>query len=203
MNTHSKGPYFLCQAVRGAMVARGGGKFTAWLAARRWARRQEPFDLVIDQPQSNHNGGQIHFGPDGDLYIGMGAGGGAGDTGNGHGSIANGQATNTFLGKRLRIDVEGTPDPGSNYAIPPDNPFLLDPQVPNEIWAFGLRNPWRACRMFPGLRTLRRKARRVVERFIDDFPEVLELYDELGRPRCPVDEREEACAEALQRCPFA
>ena len=99
--------------------------------------------LVIDQPQSNHNGGQIHFGPDGHLDIGMGDGGGAGDTGSGHGSFGNGQATNTFLGKMLRIDVEGAPDPGSNYAIPPDNPFLLDPQVPNEIWAFGLRNPWR------------------------------------------------------------
>jgi glucose/arabinose dehydrogenase len=96
--------------------------------------------LVIDQPQSNHNGGQIHFGPDGYLYIGMGDGGGAGDA---HGSIGNGQNPSTFLGKMLRIDVEDTPDPGSNYAIPADNPFLLDPQVPNEIWAFGLRNPWR------------------------------------------------------------
>ncbi|MCS5539279.1 MAG: PQQ-dependent sugar dehydrogenase, partial [Roseibacillus sp.] len=66
--------------------------------------------------------------------------GGAGDA---HGSIGNGQNPSTFLGKMLRIDVEDTPDPGSNYAIPADNPFLLDPQVPNEIWAFGLRNPWR------------------------------------------------------------
>ena len=96
--------------------------------------------LVITQPEPNHNGGQIHFGPDGYLYIGMGDGGGAGDV---HGSIGNGQATNTFLGKMLRIDVEGTPDPGSNYAIPSDNPFLLDPEVPDEIWSFGLRNPWR------------------------------------------------------------
>ena len=96
--------------------------------------------LVIPQPEPNHNGGQIHFGPDGYLYIGMGDGGGAGDV---HGSIGNGQATNTFLGKMLRIDVEGTPDPGSNYAIPSDNPFLLDPEVPDEIWSFGLRNPWR------------------------------------------------------------
>ena len=95
--------------------------------------------LVISQPEPNHNGGQIHFGPDGYLYIGMGDGGGAGDV---HGSIGNGQATNTFLGKMLRIDVEGTPDPGSNYAIPSDNPFLLDPEVPDEIWSFGLRNPW-------------------------------------------------------------
>ena len=78
--------------------------------------------LVISQPEPNHNGGQIYFGPDGYLYIGMGDGGGAGDV---HGSIGNGQATNTFLGKMLRIDVEGTPDPGSNYAIPSDNPFLL------------------------------------------------------------------------------
>ena len=96
--------------------------------------------LVISQPEPNHNGGQIHFGPDGYLYIGLGDGGGAGDV---HGSIGNGQATNTFLGKMLRIDVEGTPDPGSNYAIPSDNPFLLDPEVPDEIWSFGLRNPWR------------------------------------------------------------
>ena len=96
--------------------------------------------LIISQPEPNHNGGQIHFGPDGYLYIGMGDGGGAGDV---HGSIGNGQATNTFLGKMLRIDVEGTPDPGSNYAIPSDNPFLLDPEVPDEIWSFGLRNPWR------------------------------------------------------------
>ena len=96
--------------------------------------------LVISQPEPNHNGGQIHFGPDGYLYIGLGDGGGAGDV---HGSIGNGQATNTFLGKMLRIDVEGTPDPGSRYAIPSDNPFLLDPEVPNEIWSFGLRNPWR------------------------------------------------------------
>ena len=96
--------------------------------------------LTISQPEPNHNGGQIHFGPDGYLYIGLGDGGGAGDV---HGSIGNGQATNTFLGKMLRIDVEGTPDPGSNYAIPSDNPFLLDPEVPDEIWSFGLRNPWR------------------------------------------------------------
>jgi len=96
--------------------------------------------LVIPQPEPNHNGGQINFGPDGFLYIGMGDGGGAGDV---HGSTGNGQANDTFLGKMLRIDVEGPPDPGSPYAVPADNPFLLDPQVPDEIWAFGLRNPWR------------------------------------------------------------
>ena len=96
--------------------------------------------LVIPQPEPNHNGGQINFGPDGFLYIGMGDGGGAGDL---HGSVGNGQANDTFLGKMLRIDVEGFPDPGLPYAIPADNPFLLDTQVPNEIWAFGLRNPWR------------------------------------------------------------
>lgn len=96
--------------------------------------------LVVPQPEPNHNGGQINFGPDGFLYIGMGDGGGAGDV---HGSTGNGQANDTFLGKMLRIDVEGSPDPGSPYAVPADNPFLLDPQVPDEIWAFGLRNPWR------------------------------------------------------------
>ncbi len=99
--------------------------------------------LVIDQPQQNHNGGQIHFGMDGFLYIGMGDGGGGGDNDSGHGTIGNGQEPGTLLGKMLRIDVEGTPDPGLPYAIPPDNPFVNTFGVPDEIWAFGLRNPWR------------------------------------------------------------
>jgi glucose/arabinose dehydrogenase len=86
--------------------------------------------LVIDQPEANHNGGLIKFGPDGYLYIGMGDGGGAGDR---HGSIGNGQDRNSLLGKLLRLDVTNQ----ETYAVPSGNPFN------NEIWAYGLRNPWR------------------------------------------------------------
>jgi glucose/arabinose dehydrogenase len=90
--------------------------------------------LLISQPFANHNGGQIAFGPDGYLYIGMGDGGSGGDP------LNNAQNPATLLGKMLRIDVESGVSP---YSIPGDNPFLQDPGVLNEIWAFGLRNPWR------------------------------------------------------------
>lgn len=90
--------------------------------------------LHIAQPYANHNGGQIAFGPqDGLLYIGTGDGGSAGDPQN------NAQNLQSLLGKMLRIDVDGD----GAYAIPPDNPFAGDPNVANEIWALGLRNPWR------------------------------------------------------------
>ena len=91
--------------------------------------------LTFDQPQSNHNGGAIEFGPDGFLYIGTGDGGGADDQ---HGPEGNGQNLDTLLGKLLRIDV----DSGSPYGIPADNPFATGGGRP-EIWAYGLRNPWR------------------------------------------------------------
>jgi glucose/arabinose dehydrogenase len=87
----------------------------------------------IPQPFANHNGGQLQFGPDGYLYIGMGDGGSEGDPQN------NAQDLGTLLGKMLRIDVEG----GSPYAIPPDNPFVGNSEARDEIWAWGLRNPWR------------------------------------------------------------
>lgn len=89
--------------------------------------------LMIDQPFDNHNGGQLQFGPDGYLYIGMGDGGSGGDPGN------RAQNLGTLLGKLLRIDV----DSASPYAIPPSNPFVGQPSVRPEIWAYGLRNPWR------------------------------------------------------------
>ena len=93
--------------------------------------------LVIPQPFANHNGGQLAFGPDGFLYIGMGDGGSGGDPQN------NAQNPALLLGKMLRIDVESTPDPGLPYAIPPTNPFLDNAAYRGEIWALGLRNPWR------------------------------------------------------------
>ena len=102
--------------------------------------------LVLDQPFDNHNGGQLAFGPDGFLYIGFGDGGSGGDP-NG-----NGQSLNTLLGKILRIDVNTTG--GSKaYGIPSDNPFTNG--AAPEIWAYGLRNPWRfsfdsAGRLFCG-----------------------------------------------------
>ena len=93
--------------------------------------------LVVDQPFGNHNGGQLAFGPDGFLYIGLGDGGSGGDP------RGNGQNRGTLLGSILRIDVDGPPDPGRAYRVPPDNPFVGDPDARPEIWAYGLRNPWR------------------------------------------------------------
>jgi glucose/arabinose dehydrogenase len=94
----------------------------------------EEIVLAVQQPYANHNGGQLAFGPDGYLYIGMGDGGSANDP---HG---NGQKMSTLLGKLLRIDVESGVRP---YAVPPSNPFVGKKEVRPEIWASGLRNPWR------------------------------------------------------------
>jgi glucose/arabinose dehydrogenase len=89
--------------------------------------------LTVQQPYANHNGGLNLFGPDGMLYIGMGDGGSGGDP---HG---HGQNRMSLLGKMLRIDVDG----GDPYAIPADNPFKDQADTRPEIWALGLRNPWR------------------------------------------------------------
>jgi hypothetical protein len=89
--------------------------------------------LAVDQPFSNHNGGLVVFGPDGKFYVGLGDGGSGGDPQN------NGQNRNTLLGSILRIDV----DAGDPYAIPADNPFAGQAGARGEIWAWGLRNPWR------------------------------------------------------------
>jgi glucose/arabinose dehydrogenase len=97
--------------------------------------------LVVDQPQPNHNGGQIAFGPDGYLYIAFGDGGNFGDQGPGHARGGNGQSLDTLLGKILRIDV--TPSATAPYTVPSDNPFVGQPDARGEIWSYGLRNPWR------------------------------------------------------------
>jgi len=104
----------------------------------------------IDQPESNHNGGWMSFGADGFLYITQGDGGGGGDV---HGVCGNGQLTSTLLGKVLRIDPTGTvgtaPDCGLDagpYTVPPGNPLANGAGGPcDEIWAYGLRNPWRSA----------------------------------------------------------
>lgn len=102
--------------------------------------------LSIDQPQANHNGGQLAFGPEGLLYISVGDGGAANDTGFGHTPrLGNAQDTTNLLGTILRIDV----DRDTPYAIPHDNPFVGDPGARNEIYAFGLRNVWRFSFDFP------------------------------------------------------
>lgn len=96
--------------------------------------------LVVDQPEQNHNGGMITFGPDGFLYVGFGDGGGGNDQ---HGTIGNGQALDTLLGKLLRIDVNGRSVNGA-YGIPAGNLAAQTGQTAlGEIWAYGLRNPWR------------------------------------------------------------
>ncbi|MFN2424828.1 MAG: sorbosone dehydrogenase family protein [Candidatus Binatia bacterium] len=104
--------------------------------------------LGYDQPQSNHNGGWLGFGPDGYLYVSSGDGGSSNDSGTGHtAGIGNAQdITDNKLGKLLRLDVDGDDfpvDAARNYAIPADNPFV-DVTGDDEIWSYGLRNPWRA-----------------------------------------------------------
>ena len=92
--------------------------------------------LQVDQPYSNHNGGSILIGPDGYLYIALGDGGSGGDP------FLNGQNGNTLLGSILRIDVSRTSE-DNRYQIPNDNPFIDNDNFKDEVWAYGLRNPWR------------------------------------------------------------
>src|SRR5690606_27775697 len=100
-----------------------------------------------DQPQFNKNGGDLHFGPDGMLYIAVGDGGGMDDEGAGHGTIGNGQNHWNALGVVLRIDVD--PSPGQplgatlQYGIPLDNPFFNFGIGFNELYAYGFQNPYR------------------------------------------------------------
>jgi glucose/arabinose dehydrogenase len=91
--------------------------------------------LTVGQPYSNHNGGDLQLGPDGYLYIALGDGGSADDP------DGNGQDLSTLLGALLRIDP--TPGGEAHYLVPPDNPFVDDPEAQPEIWLYGVRNPWR------------------------------------------------------------
>lgn len=93
----------------------------------------EEIMITLDQPESHFNGGMITFGPDGYLYIGMGTGGGRDE------DFAKAQDPGSLFGKLLRIDV----DSGNPYGMPPDNPFIGDEDARPEVWAIGLRNPWR------------------------------------------------------------
>ena len=90
--------------------------------------------LTVPQPFANHNGGMVAFGPDGYLYVGLGDGGSQADP------QGNGQNPATLLGSILRLDVDSA---DGSYTIPADNPFVDDPNARPEVWAFGLRNPWR------------------------------------------------------------
>ncbi len=118
-------------------TGRGGDTFVSRFHAAPEADQADAADetilLHIQQPYPNHNGGHLAFGPDGDLYIGMGDGGSGGDP------LGNGQNLSVLLGKLLRIDVRGE----GAYTIPPDNPFSNSSGPRPEIWAYGLRNPWR------------------------------------------------------------
>jgi glucose/arabinose dehydrogenase len=100
-------------------------------------KSSEMIVLEFEQPYSNHNGGQLAFGPDGYLYIAVGDGGSGGDP------MGHGQNRSTLLGTILRLDIDSK-ESGKNYGVPADNPFINNTEgVRPEIYAYGLRNPWR------------------------------------------------------------
>ena len=111
-------------------------KFTTTHDSQKVDPDSEVVLLEVDEPWGNHNGGTVLFGPDGFLYLGIGDGGAANDPHN------NGQNKNTLLGTIIRIDVNKESE-DRPYAIPPDNPLVGVSGVREEIWAWGLRNPWR------------------------------------------------------------
>lgn len=122
-------------------VAGGTTEIRRYTLARGNSNAANPQSMVVllsyAQPFSNHNGGWLGFGPDHYLYISTGDGGSGFDPGN------RAQSLNTLLGKMLRLDVRGTDGATGLYGIPPDNPFATVGGARPEIWAYGLRNPWR------------------------------------------------------------
>ena len=124
--------YYSAASPRRSVIAR----YHAPAGTQQADPTSEKIIMEIGQPYSNHNGGQVTFGPDGYLYVGLGDGGSGGDP-RGHG-----QNLRTLLGTILRIDVSTLDEVGS-YAVPPDNPFIGVQGARPEIWAYGLRNPWR------------------------------------------------------------
>jgi len=136
---YAQDPRFFVNYVRqldGGQLQTVIAEFRASADANRADAGSERQLLVVDQPFSNHKAGQLVFGADGYLYFGLGDGGSGGDP------FGNGQNLQTLLGKMLRIDVDSPHGAGLAYAIPPDNPFAGGGGRP-EIWAYGLRNPWR------------------------------------------------------------
>ena len=111
-------------------------RFTAMPGGAGAEAGSESVVLEVAQPYQNHNGGQVLFGPDGYLYLGLGDGGSRGDP------RGNGQDPSTLLGTILRLDVHDPDSPGA-YSIPSDNPFVERSSARGEVWAYGLRNPWR------------------------------------------------------------
>jgi glucose/arabinose dehydrogenase len=136
----AEGRFFL-----NAVVKSGGRDVTQiseWRAPRKvrfGAAKLERVKVLleVEQPYPNHNAGQLAFGPDGFLYVGLGDGGAAGDP------AGRAQDPRSLLGKMLRLDVDGPPARGKAYAIPADNPFVGRRDHLPELWALGLRNPWR------------------------------------------------------------
>jgi glucose/arabinose dehydrogenase len=108
-------------------------RFTSVDNGKTLDESSEQVVINVNQPYGNHNGGNIAFGPDNYLYIGFGDGGSGGDP------QGNGQNKNTLLGAMLRVNVDGAPP----YEIPADNPFVKNSNARPEIYAYGLRNPWR------------------------------------------------------------
>lgn len=133
---HSNGRAFVWYSVPGVEPRRNRlSEFQADPTRRRLLPSSEKVLLEVEKRWGNHNGGCLRFGPDGYLYLGLGDGGSAGDP------LNNAQNTGSLLGKMLRLDVDHVPA-GRTYGIPADNPFAQGGGRP-EIFAWGLRNPWR------------------------------------------------------------